>query len=583
MEGSQAASPELMIPVAWLGRTSTDDTQDPTLSMPRQLRRCRAVLPPNWVIVAHYWDVESGRKDLDQRGHGTGHEQFAIPIPRDGGIQDLLEAAARQPRPFAAVICESIERVARRTYVGTQIEHQLEQAGVTLCAADEPDSATLGARKATPTLTRRVKQAVSEWYVLQMLELSREGTIEHTRQGWNIGKPPYGYLAEAVPHPVAARRAEGRTKHRLAPHPVQGPVVTQIFELRVAGRHGYDQIAERLNLDLAAHPAPEPTRPDARLGRWTGSAVREVLTNPKYTGYMVYNRRSTKHGNKTNPASAWVWSPYPVHEPLVTRERFEQAQAVAATSGASRAGYAPNSNPATRTSYLLRSFLRCTLCGNRMWGKTHPRGTVYYVCEKDKRRHADQPWYPDHPATVRLRADQIETLVHDFFTSHIHTNPATSDGTCPTDPAASAIRSLERQITALENRRQRLIEELELLDDNDQDPTSLTALRAGIHKRHSELTRQINSHRAELTALTGNTAAAHRPAQTIPATLAALPLEAQRAAFHAYQLTISYDTHTHTATIAATVNGSTITAEHAIDHPRPRNKPHPITNRDDSD
>lgn len=234
MDGSQAASPELAIPVAWLGRTSTDDTQDPTLSLPRQLRRCRAVLPPNWVIVAHYWDIESGRKDLGQRGHGTGHQQFAIPIPRDGGIQDLLEAAARRPRPFAAVICESIERVARRTHVGTQIEHQLEQAGVTLCAADEPDSATLGARKATPTLTRRVKQAVSEWYVLQMLELSREGTIEHTRQGWNIGKPPYGCLAQAVPHPVAARRAEGRTKHRLAPHPVQGPVVTRIFELRVA-------------------------------------------------------------------------------------------------------------------------------------------------------------------------------------------------------------------------------------------------------------------------------------------------------------------------------------------------------------
>ncbi len=34
------------VPVAWLGRTSTEDSQDPTLSLPRQLRNARAALPP---------------------------------------------------------------------------------------------------------------------------------------------------------------------------------------------------------------------------------------------------------------------------------------------------------------------------------------------------------------------------------------------------------------------------------------------------------------------------------------------------------------------------------------------------------
>lgn len=34
------------VPVAWLGRTSTEDAQDPTLSLPRQLRNARAALPP---------------------------------------------------------------------------------------------------------------------------------------------------------------------------------------------------------------------------------------------------------------------------------------------------------------------------------------------------------------------------------------------------------------------------------------------------------------------------------------------------------------------------------------------------------
>jgi len=36
------------------------------------------------------------------------------------------------------VICESIDRIARRTYIGTRIENELEQASVRLYAADEP-------------------------------------------------------------------------------------------------------------------------------------------------------------------------------------------------------------------------------------------------------------------------------------------------------------------------------------------------------------------------------------------------------------------------------------------------------------
>jgi hypothetical protein len=56
----QPAAPPV-IPVAWLGRTSTEDSQDPTISLPRQLRNSRDALPDGFVIVAHFYDVESGR------------------------------------------------------------------------------------------------------------------------------------------------------------------------------------------------------------------------------------------------------------------------------------------------------------------------------------------------------------------------------------------------------------------------------------------------------------------------------------------------------------------------------------------
>src|SRR5271165_2842435 len=63
---------------AWWGRVSTEDQQDPTLSLPRQLHNARAALPAGAIIVAHFYDVESGRKDLALRGQSLAHERFAI-------------------------------------------------------------------------------------------------------------------------------------------------------------------------------------------------------------------------------------------------------------------------------------------------------------------------------------------------------------------------------------------------------------------------------------------------------------------------------------------------------------------------
>jgi site-specific DNA recombinase len=567
------------IPVAWLGRTSTEDAQDPTLSLPRQLRKSRSALPPNWVIVAHYYDVESGRKDLDQRGHGTGHEQFDIPIPRDGGIQDLLAAAQQPDRPFAAVICESIERVARRTYFGTKIEYELEKSGVTLCAADEPISTTPGARKATPTLTRRVKQAVAEWYVLQMLELSWEGTVEHIRQGWNIGKPPYGYAAEKVPHPVPAKRAEGRTKHRLVPHPVQGPVVTRIFELRAVNRLGYDLIADRLNQNLERNPPPEPTRAHARLGRWTASAVREIIMNPKYTGYMVYNRRDSKNGNRYNPRSAWIWSPRPVHEPLVTKEFYDIVTREAAGRNGSRADHGLNPHPQATRTYLMRSYIRCEICGRRMWGKAKPQGNAYYICEKDRRQHKNQPWFETHPTSVWLRADAIENLVHDFFATRIFSPDrrtlleadlgdqlrADAQAAANTDQAAAFTRDIE----LLQRRQDRLVEELETLGEAEQSPADLRELRSGIQRRFLELGRQITAKREELDQVRRTVSSTARvdidlidELPTLAQRLHMVPEHLQRALYDAYNLDVRYDKPTGRVTITARVTNMTMMVIH---------------------
>ncbi len=498
------------VPVAWLGRTSTEDSQDPTLSLPRQLRNARAALPPGWVIVAHFYDVESGRKDLAARGRGHAHENFNIPIPRDGGIADILDEAKSPNRRFAAVICESIERVARRTYFGTKIEFELESDGVALCAADEPIMTNSKAKRATPTLTRRVKQAVSEWYVLQMLELSWDGFIEHTQQGWNVGKPPYGYVADRVPHPVPARRAEGRTKHRLLPDPVCGPVVTEIFRMRALERLGYRAIAERLNHHLDKYPPPAANRDDATVGHWTVQSVRGILTNPKYTGYQVWNRRARKkRGNRANPVSEWVWSPQPVHEPLVTRELFNDVWAYRGRQG-SRSGAEPNSHPATTRTYPLRSYVVCALCDRRMFGKVS-KGHAHYVCYRDELRRSKADWFDRHPKALWVSGKILLGAVHWFSAErvlgpdrepYLRAQLAAEAGTqrhpeSLDDETADRVASLREQIAVLGRRQEALLDQL-AEEDGVGDPETTRAFRQGIRSRYDRLDAERRALTAEL-------------------------------------------------------------------------------------
>ena len=195
---------------AWYGRVSTEDEQDPTLSFPRQLANAeRRVADSGGRIVAHFYDIESGTRRYDARGSG-GLKGFDIPIPRDGGLHDLLAAAGRRPVSFDRVIVESISRLSRNSSVAFRIEEELANCGIRLCAADEPLEESFGT-----IVLRHVNIGIARGYHHELMVKSRQGLETSTRQGWHTGGiAAYGYRFVTHPHPNRTRRSRGHSSAR---------------------------------------------------------------------------------------------------------------------------------------------------------------------------------------------------------------------------------------------------------------------------------------------------------------------------------------------------------------------------------
>lgn len=222
-------------------------------------------------------------------------------------------------------------------------------------------------------------------------------------------------LVQSGPKDVQDRRPVGVPFLVLVPDPVTGPAVTYIFQLRVVDRLGYDDIATRLNTDLERYPPPIPVDPTRAVGRWTWSSIHAVLHNPEYTGSMVRNRRATKKGGRQNPPSEWVWSPQSTQEPLVSRDVFYEAVQIARRRQGSRSGSAASSHPATKRSYVLRTYVNCWHCRRRMRGKTRRCDYHYYACEPKPGRDGTRDWYAEHPRSIWVREDHLIEAVHEFF------------------------------------------------------------------------------------------------------------------------------------------------------------------------
>jgi DNA invertase Pin-like site-specific DNA recombinase len=446
-----------MIRFALNARTSTDDLQDPADSLRWQTDTARRLIAPHGEIVTTYHDIDKSR---------------SLPWERRPEASRILRDLRNPSRGWDALVIAE----PQRAFSGTQFEGILLQF------------AHYGVGLWVPELGGPVDidndghyMALSNYGTMSRAERNRtrlrvaNAMRAHAQAGrWLGGRPPYGYrIVDAGPHTNPSKAASGARLHQLAPDPETAPVVRRIFDMYLAGA-GYKQIAAVLtNEGIPSPSAHDPKRNSHRPGHsWAMSAVRAILTNPRYLGYQV-SGRTKKKGVLLNPdvpalghvtrqqwqqRDEWVTSTVQAYDAIVEEQIWHRVQALVASNTRTKAV-----TPSRRTHagvrrsdssrYPLAGLVICDACGKRLQGNT-VRGYSLYRCRVSSDYASP---LKDHPPCLSVREDRllahIDQWLSKLFTPENIEATATSIVTADSEDRREDPEVARARITVVESER----------------------------------------------------------------------------------------------------------------------------------
>lgn len=404
-------------PVAFYGRCSTEDNQDPETSLGWQLGNARKFVEPlGGTVAVEFFDIGQSR---------------SVPWDRRTEAARLLAALKRPDRGWSALVVGE----GTRCWFGNQfslIAPRFAAYGVDLFVPEL--GGKFDARNPSHKMLMSLLGGMSEserQHVQARVRAAMDVQVlnEGRHQG---GRAPYGYVTvDAGDHPNPRKAAEGYRLRVLAVDEASAEVVRRIFAEYLDGK-GDRAIANALNRDGVVCPSarrPEQNRHRLADG-WQGGTVKSILDNPRYTGYAFFGRW-TKHEMLLDPDDVAaghvvrfrrsdpdrvVRSHAPAHPAIVSVETFTQAQLLRRSKGAaglSSACKAERGERPTKYAYPFRGLIRCVVCGRKM--EASPRKhAMYYRCPA-RTLAPGSAVLAAHPPAVYLREDPIREAVNGWI------------------------------------------------------------------------------------------------------------------------------------------------------------------------
>ena len=355
-------------------------------------------------------------------------------------MQKLL--AAVETGAFEGVLVMEVPRLARgNTRDQGVVSETFQYSGTKIITPDKiydpADEADEEYFEFGLFMSRREYKAIN-----RRLQRGRMASLEEGK--YIAGTAPYGYRRVRIPHQKGCTLEPSET----------ADVVKEIFRLYTEGDPQPDGSSQPIGSYGIANLLNARGIPSPGGVKWTASAVRDILKNPTYAGYIRWSYRPDKKQMVdgalvvTHPVNKDSVPRRGLHPPLVSEEVWTAAQAAMQTRAH------PPIPGGKRIANPLAGVLYCSICGRSLVQLPQgSHGAPMVMCPTAK------------CPTVGSRRDAVETALMEALESWLNHYQIrlkeSSEDTASIQEAEASLVKARKQLASLEKQRSSLYDLLE--------------------------------------------------------------------------------------------------------------------------
>lgn len=295
------------------------------------------------------------------------------------GFMEMICKAKSYPKPFDIILVHRFDRFARNREDSViyksllRREHGIRVISTTEHIEDDKFSVIL----------ESMLEGMAEYYSLNLADEVKKGMKEKASRGEFQTRPPYGYHV--------------KERGRLAQHPDEARIVTQIFDDYVNKGKVFSEIARELNAK-GYHTKSG--------GLFERRAIKNILKNSLYYGLVRWNMTGKEHGNKVmNKEENWIVGKGDFN-PIISEDIWLKANRRMEREGLGRQERTWKNN-SRRCKHWLRGLLRCERCGGTLvYGSS--KGYSYYRCNNKLKGKCSHSQYISVKRIENMVKEQLE-------------------------------------------------------------------------------------------------------------------------------------------------------------------------------
>lgn len=325
-------------------------------------------------------------------------------------MQELLELIRREK--VGCIVVKDFSRFSR-DYIelGTYLEQIMPFMGIRFISiSDKYDSSEYNGR--TLGLDSQFKGLLADFYVKdQSVKVKTAVAAKRENGQYCAGSAPFGFQ----------RNPEDRSELLIVEE--EAEIIRRVFSLTLA-RYSKTDICRLFNEEGIKTPLQQmhsrqkgnPKYVESKNLAWTSDMIRKILNDKNYYGCMVYGKTKIPDpgSGKEVPVPREQWKVLEGHhEPIVSKEVFEQAHALQIRH--------TRSSKYNKTENMLNGFVKCGHCKRNLTLSKEYKGHGYYSCSyatgKEKtecfsgkldNRILEQMLIQDWKRVVQTQIDQVQ-------------------------------------------------------------------------------------------------------------------------------------------------------------------------------